>query len=508
MTASILNPPFDSELRRSPLLVATFNLVATIVGGGVLSLPLAFEKCGIVGATILMIFAATITAKSLLLLCSTARKTGATSFGGVGKDAFGAWMDTSISVLLFVFLLFVLVAYMVLLRDIWTPLVQLRLPGISGNSVLFGIIILMSPCLVQRTLHALRFNCYVGFGSVSVLCVALLHHAAMTIIMTTMTPSTTTATTPMHLKYFPESFADALFAFPIITLSFLSAFNVLPIQNALIRPTPERMRSVVQGAVTCCFVLLYCLGLGGYLYAQDETKGNILLNCNHDTNDGEEDDDDDVMFMVGRVGCGITIMLALGMMMLPCRDSLLEAVDLVILMTRSSSSSSTSLRSAAVLVSHTDAAGENTALLGNNDVNNNNNTTIISQNDHQQQQQELRASSSSIRDNVLVHYASTVGIALTTYLGAVVAPGVAIVWSLCGSSMAFIISFLLPAACYLQLEHRLPDLSIGHAGQRITSRVLFSWFLVVFSVLGAILCTRQTVMMKDSNESEHHPLDF
>ena len=57
----LLVPPFDSEERHSSMLVATFNLVATIVGGGVLSLPFAFQKCGIVLATILMLFAAVIT---------------------------------------------------------------------------------------------------------------------------------------------------------------------------------------------------------------------------------------------------------------------------------------------------------------------------------------------------------------------------------------------------------------------------------------------------------------
>ena len=462
MTISILNPPFDSDLRRSPLLVATFNLVATIVGGGVLSLPLAFEKCGIVGATILMVFAATITAKSLDLLCSTARKTGATSFGGVGKDAFGAWMDTSISVLLFVFLLFVLVAYMVLLRDIWTPLVQLQLPGISGDVVLLGIIILMTPCLVQRTLHALRFNCYIGFGSVSLLCIALLHHAVMTLMAAVGTHDqvvTTDSTSTSRLKYFPDSLADALFAFPIITLSFLSAFNILPIQNALIKPTMERMRLVVNFAVASCFVLMYCFGLGGYLYAQEGTRGNILLNCNNYK--------EDWMFLLGRVGCGVTIMLALGMMMLPCRDSLLEVLDLVIVTRLAASSRSASSRS-----------GENTLLLGNH--------TTLSQR-------------VSLQDNPVAHYITTFAIALTTYLGAVVAPGVAIVWSLCGSSMAFVISFLLPAACYLQLEQQIPDSSDD--GRR--SKRLFSWFLGVFSVLGAILCTRQTVMMMDSTASVH-----
>ena len=75
----ILNPHHSCETRRATLLSATFNLVASIVGGGILSIPLAFEKCGIVPATLLMILSACATDYSLYILCGCARRTGATS---------------------------------------------------------------------------------------------------------------------------------------------------------------------------------------------------------------------------------------------------------------------------------------------------------------------------------------------------------------------------------------------------------------------------------------------
>ena len=76
---NLLVPPFDAPSRQSRPVVAIFNLIATIVGGGVLSLPLAFQKLGVVLATILMIVAAIITDQSLYLLCLCARLTGASS---------------------------------------------------------------------------------------------------------------------------------------------------------------------------------------------------------------------------------------------------------------------------------------------------------------------------------------------------------------------------------------------------------------------------------------------
>jgi len=43
-----LSPPFDADDERpSDLLVGTFNLIATIVGGAALSLPIAFRRSGV-----------------------------------------------------------------------------------------------------------------------------------------------------------------------------------------------------------------------------------------------------------------------------------------------------------------------------------------------------------------------------------------------------------------------------------------------------------------------------
>jgi amino acid permease len=445
--AEELVPPFDSNERHSPMLVATFNLVATIVGGGVLSLPYAFYKCGVVLATILMIFAAVITDRSLYLLCLCARQTRVKTYGQVGKAAFGPWMETAISGLLFVFLLFVLVAYMVLIRDIWTPVVGLWVADPQGNLVLFGILLLVSPFLVQKTLYELRFNCYVGFCSVSILCLALAHHA---ILKVTSDEST-------EILYITSYVGDALFAFPIITLSFLSSFNVLPVQSALVHPTKPRVSGVVDGAVFACFALMYTLGLAGYVYAGSSTEGNILLNCDHSS---------DVLFLLGRIGCGITIMLATAMVTLPCRESFMEVIDTLLPGTpkEDTETCATELTPSTYIPSDS-VVYEQTPLLS-----------------HVEGHVSPRF---NVMTDPCVHYASTFGIVTLCFVGASAAPSVAIVWSLCGSSMAFVISFLLPAASYLKIHDHGDDCIIWR---------YFAWFLVLFSIVGSIACTVQTVL--------------
>lgn len=75
----ILNPQHYCPTRQATLVSATFALVATIVGGGILSIPLAFEKCGLVLATALILFSIVTTDFSLYILCSVSRRTGAGS---------------------------------------------------------------------------------------------------------------------------------------------------------------------------------------------------------------------------------------------------------------------------------------------------------------------------------------------------------------------------------------------------------------------------------------------
>lgn len=425
MDSDHLVPSFASTERQSTLTVATFNLVATIVGGGVLSLPLAFEKCGIVVATVLMLLSAAITDRSLYLLCLSARLSGVSSYGEIGKVAFGVWMERGISLMLFVFLLFVLVAFMVLVKDIWTPIVGMVVKGCNDDLVLFVMLLLMSPFLLQKKLHALRFNCYVGFVSVSILCIALCHHGFLS--------------PRPHLKLWPTNISDVLFAFPIITLSFLSHFNILPIQAALIHPTRMRINHTIHFAVVSCFVLMYLFALGGYLYAGDTTKGNILLNA--------ADEKTDFMFFLGRIGCGVTILLAIPMILLPCRQSILAVVDaLVETLPTQEVTEQTPLQQAPVVM--------------------------------------------TVGKLSYIHITSTLAIVVVTYLGAVVTPGVAIVWSLCGSSMAFLIAFILPAVCYLQI------------GKVDTSYRTFSSALLVFAVLGATACSVQTTLSLLKGDSQ------
>lgn len=247
------------------------------------------------------------------------------------RSAFGERMEEAVSWLLFIFLMFVIVGYMVLIRDIWTPLVMLTpfastLGANDGDYVLLGIIVVLLPFLFQRSLHALRYNCYVGFMSVLILCFALGRGALQRQDTTDSDRDRNNAT--FEIDYFKlPTIQEVLFSFPIVTCSFLCHFNVNSIQNALHEPTRQRIQNLLQYTILICFVIMYLLGLGGYLYAGNSVEGNILLNVPIGRGDEEEDIEQIWLFTAGRIGIGLTVTLALPLMSLPCRDSLLEIID-------------------------------------------------------------------------------------------------------------------------------------------------------------------------------------
>ena len=501
-----LAPPFDSTERPSNLFVGTFNLIATIVGGAVLSLPIAFSKCGIVFTTLAMILSAYMTYMSLIMLCYCSRRGGGSSYGEVVRSAFGERMEEGVSWLLFLFLLFVIAAYMVLIRDIWTPLVQevFDIDDMNGDYVLLAIVGLLLPFLFQRSLHALRYNCYVSSISIFILGIALCRGGLQKRIKSDMNDDTESSNTLEVIQFFKvPSVHDLLFSFPLVTLAFLCHFNIIAIQNALKQPTRERTQKLIRYAILASFALMYTFGLAGYLYAGSNTQGNILLNVPMEKQVGE-DNGEYFLFLFGRIGCGTTIVFAMPLMALPCREALLEIVDVWF------------------HHSHHENGNDNTATLTIDDnkscwkvfhrfnraetdrdaiiTTEDEVTEILPEEDIGLGLVESPArrrsivlirhdpiQSDYIFKNTLAHYGSTLLITTTCYLGAVAVSGVATVWSFIGSSMAFFIAFILPCGCFIVIESTVPTMVEG--GDRHEKWIKLAWAILVFSVLGAIICT-------------------
>ena len=239
----------------------------------------------------------------------------------------------------------------------------------------------------------------------------------------------------------------------LFVLNSLRFFFINSVHGALVNPTSKRVQSVINLSLVSVFILSYVFGLVGYLYAYDDTRGNILLNF----------DPTDRVILLGRIGYGVTLLAAIPMVVLPCRDALLSLAPQF---------SWKNLLGTEEILNHLDTH-ERTSLL-------------------QQRSSDDFEKTSNDDDESLIcsslnffFYFATFFILSIAFFGASFAPGVASVWSICGSGLAFIIAFILPSSCYIKIRHKQKE--------REDKLVILSWFLLAFATVSAIACTLQTL---------------
>uniref|UniRef100_H3HAN2 SAP domain-containing protein n=1 Tax=Phytophthora ramorum TaxID=164328 RepID=H3HAN2_PHYRM len=407
---------------------AIFNLVSTIIGGGILSLPFAFDKCGLLVALVFMIIAASASTFSLYVIVSCSRRGRAASYEEVVRKALGVRAGR-ITVLLLVLLTFLtLVAYVILTKDLVGSLgarfLYNRPISEAEQNVLTVIcVLLVSPALLARSMDALRFTSIFSLVSVLVLAIAITVRAAGT-VFGRRDNLEVEAEPQIPIKMVPDSWADAAYAFPIISVSFLCHFNVMPVYRELHKPTRHRLKKIVASTMFSTWIFYILVGIMGYLFAfqqQGGVQGDILNNFS----------DNDPLVNLGRLGLLITIQLSLPLIIQPCRSNLLRLAKIM----------RTFMRTRAKVYDATDS---------------------------------LKA--------MVVHVVLTVGIMAGVITIALLSPGVAVVWNLMGSTVGLLISYVLPCVSYVCIRREKPNTD---------RRKLTAWIILAVSSIVCAVCTTQ-----------------
>ena len=86
--------------------------------------------------------------------------------------------------------------------------------------------------------------------------------------------------------------------------------------------------------------------------------------------------------------------------------------------------------------------------------------------------------------NSLLHYGSTLLILTYCFIGATRVAGVATIWSLVGSSLAFFIAFILPFASFIVIER-----GVAEENDRFDGWIKLAKVKLAISIVGAVVCT-------------------
>ena len=324
-------PAPQSHQRQSTLHGAVFNLSATILGGGILTLPFCFQLCGIIFGSFFLVAIAAASNFSIYILVSCSRRIrhGA-SYEEVVSSTFGRMAGRMIVFTMFALVYLCIVAYTLLIRDLVTPLLELLFNteySSLGRFVIVSIVLLaVLPLCLQKNLSSISCISIVSIGSMLLLAYCVMyrgiesllfpshmeftptHHSSMS------TDSVTTNSYQQHeemmsLKLAPSRWSDVLYAAPIFTCAYICHFNVLPLHRELIHPTRPRIKRMIYYVVSFCTALYLAIGIFGYIYARGYTDGNILNNFRTK----------DILATIGRIALAFTCITGLPMIVLPAR---------------------------------------------------------------------------------------------------------------------------------------------------------------------------------------------
>jgi amino acid permease len=334
----------DESKREGTLTSARFNILSTMVGGGSLSLPLAFYQAGnVLTAPLLLVAIAFLAQCSIhflvqasLIVFPPKEHKGIASFEGVAEAAFGTRAKYFCRMLLSVICFCSVVGYAVLLRDTMEPLSDY----IFGNNSLMShrrhnvtmmiFILFITPLSTLQDLTPLQKVGKLSMASLTTLACIISYRSFQCNFqdeykdIRKSSPWDYMTYTPVDYLH-SQGIMKALWsnvtnALPIFLSVFMCHFNVLPVVNELQRPLEnQRLKRLFSSCIWGAAVFYIILGISGSMYGNcvgdGVVDGNILLSF----------DADDKLLGIGRACLSLTIMCAFPILVVPCRDIILRA---------------------------------------------------------------------------------------------------------------------------------------------------------------------------------------
>jgi len=519
----------DADVRIGTISSARFNILSTMVGGGCLSLPLAFQQSGnaLIGPLMLLATGAVtqfcfrnLVASAVVLNRPHPTTPGRDTFESISHEAFGpkAYLVSMGLVVLMCF--FGTVGYSVLLRDMMEPLNDaiapkgLALFGLFGsgsssewlhrNFTMFLVVVLVTPFCTLRRLTALK-DC----GAASML--SLLVLGSCIVVRSVQCNLGTLGTNGdfdaelfwdsasddpwyTHLRLFPDSWHDLLNALPLYISCFVCHYNILPVHNELKDPSAARVSWWLRSTTWFAVALYMVMGFAGSAYAHctpsGKIHGNILLDF----------DKNDPLLMVGRMCLAVTITLAFPMLVIPGRDIVVRSLILPRLAVVSSEPApvGTSRHDNGVGPGNLDEdlreplleAGECHEEVPSTEIDSGP-AAIGSADDTSSNGDGDGDGLSSVSFTVLL-FTSVILFWSAAALASLVS-SIDVVWDLLGSSLSILMSYLIPAGTYLVITKRTEPNDEAQGGSHDKASRLACWLLLGVSVPLMVVSTANAV---------------